>query len=134
MYIVFKLKEQQKKAENHYEKCFFPFFSDEFSNDTLPKLLIRKCCLFIWYQNRSFKSIFEVIFLGFVLFNSHLLKTKVNCQHSLVISRQLLLHFGQFRTTTFIDNPTLNKNSTSKSATPLPPPKTHGKFSITKGN
>ena len=79
MYIVFKLKEQQKKAANHYEKCFSPFFSDEFSNDTLPKLLIRKCCLFIWYQNRSFKIIFEVIFLGFVLFNSHLLKIKVNC-------------------------------------------------------
>ena len=73
MYIVCELREQQKKAVNHYEKCCFLFFIGIFK-ETLSKLL-RKCCLFIWYQNRPFKIMFEVIFVRFVQFNSHLQKT-----------------------------------------------------------
>ena len=90
MYIVFKLREQQKKAVNSYEKSCLSFFRG-ICNEKLAKLLIRKCCLFIWYQNRPFKIKFEVIFLRVVQFNNHLQKTKINyITHSPEISRQLL--------------------------------------------
>ena len=103
-------------------KRVFSLFFRGICNEKLAKLLIRKCCLFIWYQNRPFKIKFEVISLRVVQFNSHLQKTKINHITQSWNFKAAPLAFWLISNCNLYWQPCIKQISTGKSATPSPPP------------